>query len=52
MYYLRPLLGVFFLKLDKNIAMINAKTQGRFYKFLIKGDKAQCTTRGSTYWGC
>jgi hypothetical protein len=39
-------IGSIFLKLDKNIAMINAKTQSRFYKFLIKGDKAQCTTHG------
>ena len=38
--------GLLSKKLDKNIAMINAKTQSKFYKFLIKGDKAQCTTHG------
>jgi len=45
------LLGVYFLKLDRIDEMINAKTRSRFYKSLIKGEKAQCTTRGLKNWG-
>jgi len=43
--------GVYFLKLDRIAEMINAKTRSRFYKLLIVGEKAQCTTRGLKNWG-
>jgi len=38
--------GLLSKKLDKNTVMVNARTRSRFYKFLIKGAKAQCTTHG------